>query len=586
MFLHFVSFELRYWLRSWMLWIFVFIIALMFFGAASSDHIVIGDALENTFRNAPFVIENDYSFVFFFTLLMTVAFVNSAAGRDFASNTHQMIFATPLRKSAYLGGRFLGSTLIAVIPALGVSVGIIVARWMPWIDAERWGSVNWQAHLAGILVFALPNTFLIAAIIFAIAILTRSTVTSFIGSLVLLTAYGVGQALTSDIRHENAAALLDPFALRTFALATKYWTVADKNTSTIGYGDRLLLLNRLIWLSVSALVFAFAYVRFRFEERTSRKTAKPAAAAVSVLILPVPAGFHLSFGFSAQFSQFLGSFKIESFSLVKSTSFVVITVAALLNCIPSLTLSNTEGYGNTFFPVTYRLIEVIQGSLYSFLLAMIAFYAGVLVWKERDAGMDEIHDALPNRTWPIYAAKLAALLASIFLIVSFAAVSGIATQFFLDYHRYQVSLWVEELLGMDFTLFVFYAVLAFFLHVVSPNKYLGYFSFIAFAILNLFIWRPLNIVTNLLQFAARPGTTYSDFYGFAPYWQSWGWFTLYWSAFCAVLAIASVALWQRGRETAWDFRRASSLSTLRWRPASSCRRHPRHLPLLRRLDFL
>ena len=206
MFLHFVSFELRYWLRSWMLWIFLFIVALMFFGAASSDHITIGGALENTFRNAPFVIENDYSFVFFFTLLMTVAFVNSAASRDFASNTHQMIFATPLRKSAYLGGRFFGSTLIAVIPALGVSVGIIVAKWMPWVDAERWGPLNWHAHLTGILVFSVPNTFLIAAIIFAIAILTRSTVTSFIGGLVLLTAYGVGQALTSDIRHETAAA--------------------------------------------------------------------------------------------------------------------------------------------------------------------------------------------------------------------------------------------------------------------------------------------------------------------------------------------------------------------------------------------
>jgi len=554
MFLHFVSFELRYWLRSWMLWIFLFIVALMFFGAASSDHITIGGALENTFRNAPFVIENDYSFVFFFTLLMTVAFVNSAASRDFASNTHQMIFATPLRKSAYLGGRFFGSTLIAVIPALGVSVGIIVAKWMPWVDAERWGPLNWHAHLTGILVFSVPNTFLIAAIIFAIAILTRSTVTSFIGGLVLLTAYGVGQALTSDIRHETAAALLDPFALRTFSLATKYWTVAEKNTATIGYGDRLLLLNRLIWLSVSALIFTFAYVRFRFEERAAKKTVKSGAAEASAPSALAPGYLHQSFGFSAQLWQFWGSFKIEFFGLVKSTSFIVITVAALLNCIPSLALSNTEGYGNTFFPVTYRLIEVVQGSLYSFLLGMITFYAGVLVWKERDSGMDDIHDALPNRNWPIYASKLSALLASIFIILCVAAVSGIATQFFLDYHRYQLSLWVEELLGMDFTIFVFYAILAFFLHVVSPNKYIGYFAFIVFAILNLFIWRPLNVATNLLQFLARPGTTYSDFYGFAPYWQSWDWFTFYWFAFCATLSVASVAFWQRGRESAWKFR--------------------------------
>ncbi len=87
---------------------------------------------------------------------------------------------------------------------------------------ERWGPVNWTAHLYGILVFAIPNTLFIAAIIFAIAVLTRSTVTSFIGGLVLLTGYGVGQALTTDVQHETWAALLDPFGIRTFALATKY----------------------------------------------------------------------------------------------------------------------------------------------------------------------------------------------------------------------------------------------------------------------------------------------------------------------------------------------------------------------------
>ncbi len=553
MFLNFVSFEIRYWLRSWMLWIFLFIIAMLIFGATATDQITVGGALENTFRNAPYVVENFYSFICLLTLLMTVAFVNSAASRDFASNTHQMIFATPLRKFDYLAGRYLGSTLVAVIPLLGVSVGIIVGKWMPWVDPERWGPINWSAHLNGILVFALPNTFFIGAVIFAIAVLTRSTVTSFIGGLFLLTAYGIGQALTSDIKHETAAALLDPFAIRTFGLATKYWTVAEKNTATIGYGDHLLLLNRLIWISVGALIFAFAYYRFRFEERASRKKAQPSIQAATVRE-SVYCNPHKSFGFAAQLSQFWGSFKIEFFSLVKSTSFIVITVAALLNSIPSLVLSNTEGYGNTFFPVTYRLIEVIQGTLYTFLLGMITFYAGVLVWKERDSGMDEIHDALPNRNGPIYAAKLAAILGSIFLIVCAAAASGIVTQFFLGYHRYQFTLWIEELLGMDFTIFLFFTILAFFIHVVSPNKYIGYFAFITFAIANLFIWRPLNVNTNLVQFASRPGTTYSEFFGFAPYWESWLWFTLYWFAFCAILAVASIALWQRGRERQWKFR--------------------------------
>lgn len=568
---HFFGFEIRYWLRSWMLWIFLAIIALMVFGATSTDQIIVGEALENTYRNAPFVIENYYSIMGLLTLLMTVAFVNSAASRDFACNTSQLLFVTPMKKRDYLTGRYLGSALIAAIPMLGVSIGILAGKWMPWADAERWGPMNWIAHLYGILLFAIPNTLFIAAVIFAIAVLTRSTVASFVGGLILLTGYGVGSALITDIRHETWAALLDPFGIRTFALATKYMTVAEKNHLAVGYSG-LLLWNRVIWLAVGAGVFVLAYAKFRFEERAARKkkvheeaSGERAAAAVALF------EWHQSSGFAAQWAQLWGGFRVEFLGLVKSTSFIVITCAALLNTIPSIILNQSEGYGNTFFPVTYRLIEVIQGTLYLFLLAMITYYAGVLIWKERDARMDEIEDATPHPDWPSYASKLAALLFAVFAIVCVAMAAGLLTQVFSGYHRYQIGLWLTELLAMDFTIFVFYAVLAYFLHVISPNKYIGYFAFIAFAIANLFAWRPLHVATRLVQFGSRPDTTYSDFFGFAPYWTSWTWFTVYWMLFCGLLAVASILLWQRGRDHGWKVRveQARLRFTSGWRTAAA-----------------
>ncbi len=558
MLFHFFAFELRFWLRSWMLWIFLAIISLMIFGATATDKVIVGGALQNTYKNAPFVIENFYSIMCLLTLLMTVAFVNSAATRDFSCNTYQMIFTKPIRKSSYLLGRYLGSSLIAVIPMTGVSIGIVVAKWMPWVDAERWGPVNWKAHLDGILVFAVPNTLFIAAIIFAIAILTRSTVTSFIGGLVLITAYGVGQALTTDLRHETAAALLDPFAIRTFGLLAKYWTVAEKNHLSAGYTG-LLLWNRAIWLTAGAAIFAFAYSRFRFEERSGRRRKKEDANAEVETAAAVSAtwsGAAPEFGWSAHMGQFLGGVKVEFFGLVKSTSFIVITLAALLNTIPSLILNASEGYGNSSLPVTYRLVEIVEGTLYLFLVAMVTYYAGVLVWKERDAGIDEITDALPHPDWPVYLSKVCALLGSIFVILCLAMAGGVLTQVFSGYHRYQIGLWATEILGMDFSGFVFLAVFAYFIHVVSPNKYIGYFAFIAFVIGNAFIWRPLKVGTRLVQFGSQPDVTYSDFFGFAPYWESWTWFTLYWAAFCGLLAVASVLLWQRGREKSWKHRLA------------------------------
>ncbi|MGH9539576.1 MAG: M1 family aminopeptidase [Terriglobales bacterium] len=553
MFKHFFGFEVRFWLRGWMVWIFFLVVGLLFFGAVSSDHVTVGNTLGNTYKNAPWVIENFYAVCSILTLLMTTAFVNSAASREFACNMNQIVFATPIKKFDYLAGRFLGSAAVAVIPLLGVSAGILAGKYMPWIDPERWGAVVWMAHLKAILVFAIPNTLFIAAIIFAIAVLTRSTVVSFIGGLVLLVGYGVSQALTSDLQNQTLAALIDPFGTNTFAIATKYWTVADKNSLTLGYSG-LLLWNRLIWLGVGALVFAFAYWRFSFAERSTKLKKKRKTEETAIAGAVVIPEAEREFGPRAQWAQFWGSAKLEFRRLIKTIPFVVVTAAALLNCLTALIVNATEAYGNTSFPVTYEMLELIAGTLYIFLIALITYHAGVLIWEERDSNNDEVQDTLPAPEWPAYAAKFVALLSSIAIILAIAMVTAILVQYFHHYYRHQIGLFVSTLFGIDFSTFIFFAVLAFFLHVLSPNKYVGYFGFIAFAIINLFIWRPLHVATYLVQFGQAPNMVYSDFFGYAPFLKGWAWFTLYWAAFCIVLVMATLVLWPRGRDLRWSSR--------------------------------
>ena len=541
-------FEIRYWLRGFMVWIFFLIMMLMIGGAASSDQVIVGAALENTNRNAPFAIQNFYAFSSILTLLMTVAFVNSAAARDFANNTAQMIFSKPLNKVQFLLGRFLGSTLIALIPMLGASVGIMLAPLAPWADKDRFAAIDWGAHLASIFVFAVPNVFFVAAIIFTVAALTRSTVTSFLSALILLVAYAVAEGLMSDMKNETLATLLDPFAFRTFSVMTKYWTVAERNTLTVGW-EGLMLWNRLLWITVGSVILAAGIARFHFEERF-RKGIKTADEASD----PVPAALPDAAPRYRSWPQFVGMLRTEFWGLVKSTSFIVIAAAALLNVLPNLIFSANEGYGNQSLPVTYWIVEIITGTLIAFLISIITYYAGVLVWKEREARMDEIQDALPFPAWISYAAKLTALLGVVAILLFVVTLCGIAMQTWHGYTRYQIGLYAAEFFGFSFTDYFFLAVLAFFIHAIAPNKYLGYFLFIAFLIVNAFIWRPVNVATRMVRYMSRPATTYSDLFGWAPYLEAWTWFTLYWLAFALLLIVATLALWPRGKETALKFR--------------------------------
>jgi ABC-type transport system involved in multi-copper enzyme maturation permease subunit len=551
MFVDLLRFELRYWMKGLMVWIFMLILGTLVFAATSSDQVTIGGSIGNTHRNAPFVIETFYSIMGIFSMLMTTAFVNSAASRDFQYGTHQMVFSTPMKKSHYLFGRFLGSTLIAAIPMFGISLGIILAGFMPWIDAQRFGPIHWGAHLQGILTFALPNTFFVASIVFVIAVLTRSTMASFMGTLVLLVGYIVTDVLTEDIDNEKLAMLLDPFAIRTYSIMTKYWTVAERNTRTLSW-EGMMLINRLIWLGAGALIFLFGYTRFSFSER-NKKAKLVESDTVAPPQVDVPA-VQINSGAATVWAQFLGLLRFEFWGLVKTTSFIVIMAAALLNAIPSIIFSAKEGYGNSSYPVTYFIVEVIQGTLYLFVISMITYYAGLLVWRERDARMDEIEDVTASPAYIRYAAKFIALMGIMVILQGLMMLVGIATQTWLGYTRYQIGLYLSELFVYDFSFFVFLAVLAFFVHVLSPNKYVGYFGFVIFLVANAFVWDPLDVATRLVKYGSRPSYTYSDFFGYQPYLLAWWSYTAYWGAFALLLAALTTALWPRGRENALRFR--------------------------------
>ena len=246
MFLQLFRFELRYWLRQPIAYIFFLVNALLVFGATSSDVITIGGGVGNVFKNSPYVVQNYFALFSLLSLLMITTFFNSAAARDFNEKTNQILFATPLQKRDFLLGRFFGALVVSIIPFLGVSFGSLIGSMMPWVDPELVGPTVWSAHLNGLLVFILPNLIFSGAIIFGIAALTRNTLLSFIGSIVLLVGYSISQSLISDVENEVWGAILDPFGLRTFSVVTKYWTVDDRNTQSLGF-EGLVLINRTVW---------------------------------------------------------------------------------------------------------------------------------------------------------------------------------------------------------------------------------------------------------------------------------------------------------------------------------------------------
>ena len=559
----FIRHEWKYWFGSPMLWIFLFIISLLVFGAVSSDQIQIGGGVGSVYKNAPSVIQSYYGVMSLICLLMTTAFMNAAANRDFSTGMHQFIFSSPIKKSDYFFGKFIGALLISMIPLLGVSIGSLIGPLMPWIQPERYGPVIWNGHIQGLISFAIPNTIIAGALLYSLAVVFRSNIVSFVGAMLILVFYVVSQGFTADLEKEWLANILDPFGFQPLSTLSKYKTIDEKNLYATALSGQFLI-NRLIWVGLSLVLLLFMYSKFSFNtkrEKVKKKKSEPIEeetlmdlTEVKTFDIPQTTGF--------SWASFLHMVKFETKAIIKNQTFIILVVIGLINLIASLT-SFTGNYGTAKYPVTYDVIDYIRGSFYLFLIGIITFYSGVLVWKERDAKISEIEDATPVKTGMLYLSKLLAMLISIFLILCCTILVGVIAQIFYNYTRFELHVYAQSLLVLDMFQFAYLVVIALLFHYLINNRYIAYFAFVAFIILNEFIWSVLELNSNMLEFAATPSATYSDMNGFGPFIPGLFWFNMYWTLFCLILCVVIYGFYIRGKETDFKFRRKFALQRLK-----------------------
>lgn len=543
----FITFEWNRWLKSPMLWIFFGVNALLIFGAVSSENVSVGTTIGGSIHsNAPYIIQNYYGVMSVITLLMTTAFMNASVNRDFSTGMHQFVFSSPIKKADYFFGKFLGAFTAALVPITGVSFGAVIGSYMPWVDTELIGDFMWNGHLNGFFVMALPNTLVSAVLVYILAVLFRSTIVSFGGAVGFIVLYGISSTFTSDLDKEWLAALLDPFGYAPLELESKFFTVDEKNTTSVGFTGHLLA-NRITWC-VLAIISLFASSRlFSFSERNSlrksKKDGKKETKAVPALTGKPKArqkeGFTLS--------GFMSLVWFELKAIIKNPTFIIIAGIGMISLIVALT-EFTGQYGSQKYPVTYQVIDNIENSFYLYIIAIITFYGGVLVWRERDAKLDEIKDSAPIGSARLLASKITAVILAIQVLFAAAIVTGIIAQILYGFTVLKLDVYLISLLVISTLEFSFLVVVALLIHYLVNNRYIGYFLFVLFIITNIFLWVIVESSTNMLKFGSLPGYTYSDMNGYGPFIPGLTWFAVYWSLFYGLLCVVMFAFYTRGKE--------------------------------------
>ena len=545
MFAKVAAFEFRYQLRQPLFWIVTAIFFLLGLGVTSSSVISVGGG-DNAHRNGPFMVALIHQVFSLFFMFAATAFVAGAVLKDDETGFGPILRTTRLSKFDYVYGRFVGAFLAACLAFLAVTAACLAGGVAPWLDDDLKGPLKLGAYLYAYGVFALPAVFVSSALFFSVATVTRSMAWTFVGVIVFIIGYTAVNIALAKPDLEVVAARWEPFGLGAFGYVTRYWTVADRNT-LVPPLTGLLLWNRIWCLGLGVAFLAAAYPLYRL-----RATGLQKASANDVDLTQAPPGAPAAPaapGPGAAMAQLLARTRFDMAQVFKSPAFWVLLGLGLANTLGGLWFATDDDrYGAAVWPVTRILIPAMEGGFVIFPMIIAAYYAGELVWRDRDRRMHEIIDATPAPDWTFVLPKTLAVALVLISTLAASIAAAMLIQTFKGYHHYEIGkylLWYLVPHAVDLTLV---AILAVFIQVLSPNKFVGWGMMLLWLVAILVL--PNIGADHGLYLYARPmRVNLSDMNDQGRFWIGPWWYRLYYSAFAAMLLVLAYGLWRRGAET-------------------------------------
>ncbi len=203
--------------------------------------------------------------------------------------------------------------------------------------------------------------------------------------------------------------------------------------------------------------------------------------------------------------------------------------------------------GENVWPVTYLMLQAVEGSATLFLYIVATLYAGELIWRERDTHFDGIHDALPMSETTDWLSKFTAIALVEIALLAVTMLVGIVMQTIAGYYHYELLQYFKELYLVTFPQVLSLALLALFVQTMVSNKFIGYGI-----VIGVFVLQPILFnfgwENTLYLPGATPAFIYSDMNGYGHFVPALFWAITYWFSIFALLAVVSIAYTRRGAE--------------------------------------
>ena len=565
LFWEFFSFELKFRFKSLSTYVYFLLwLTYSFLSVASESFGPVGASNGRVLLNSPYANTFNDIGAALFGIIVIAAIFGTSILRDFQRDTYQILFTKPITKFAYLGGRWAGSYVATLFAFSGLMLGTFLGTFAPWADHTRIEPNHLWNYLQPFLSIIAVQIFFLGALFFVVSALTRKIFIVYLQGVTLFMLYVIGITVFSATRSLERfwSGILDPVGFILFDGVTRYWTVLEKNTLFVTWSahevNGIFLYNRLLWMGVGVLALGavWAFFPMSVEALTARSQGRRAArakeqelaeAAPARALAPARIPIvHYSFTFATGFAQYLSLSRLRLKNILRDIPFW-----GILALLIAFGVNNGHFAGHladeNVWPVTYLMLQSVEGSAMLFLYIVATLYAAELLWRERDIHFDGIHDALPMRESTDWLSRLTAVVVIELILLTVAMMVGVLMQTIAGYYHYELAQYFKELYIVTFPQVFTFLLLAMFVQTVVSNKFVGHGIligiFVLVPILNSFGWE-----NTLYLFGQVPTYTYSDMNGYGHFVPIIFWSITYWLAIAAVLGVASIAWARRGAE--------------------------------------
>jgi ABC-2 type transport system permease protein len=561
--------ELKYWFNKPVFYIYaVIFLILSFLISATTAGIfdgITGTTGSSRIVNSPINVTglfNGFTTLIFF---LFPSIIGVSIYRDFKSEMHTILYSYPFTKANYLFAKFFSGILVVSAIVLVIAVGMIIGFRFPGTNSEIVGDFNGVSYLQSYLIYILPNVLFFGAVVFAVVTFSRNIAAGFITVIILLFAQGAVTSIFSDPEQAKLLAILDPFGSSAAAYYTKYWTVSEQNELQIPVRE-LISYNRLLWLTISSLIFGLVFKYFKFSQNAisisfrktkSERVTKRNFSGITRITLPKVSH---DYSFIQNLKTMWNLSNLDFKYIFKSLPFICILVVGVLLLVGTL-FSSGEIFGTDTLPVTWQMLA--GGSIFSLLVINVCtfLYAGILVQRANTANINHLVDSTPIPNWTLLFSKLIALLKMQLVLLAVIMVSGMLFQIYQGYYDFEIVHYLKELFGLKFLNYAVWALLAIFIQTLVKNQYLGFFILLILAIGIPFL-SLIGIENSVLKYNEGPGYSYSDMNGYGSDLSRYLWYKLYWVLGGTLLLILSIVMWVRGLPS--SFAERITIARERW----------------------